>query len=102
MDILIMLSLALTVDLVLGEPPRPVHPVVWLGKVASFLERGGVGQPRSVQFVYGIGMSLFLVGLFTAAAYFILFHLKRLNLVVYVIVGAVLLKSTFSLKELRR
>lgn len=97
-----MLSLALTVDLVLGEPPRPVHPVVWLGKAASFLERGGVGQPRSVQFVYGIGMSLFLVGLFTAAAYFILFYFKSLSFVAYVIIGAVLLKSTFSLKELRR
>ncbi|MBI2329274.1 MAG: cobalamin biosynthesis protein [Chloroflexi bacterium] len=102
MDILIMLSLALTIDLVLGEPPRPVHPVVWLGKAASFLERGGVGQPRSVQFVYGIGMSLFLVGLFTAAAYFILFYFKSLSFVAYVIIGAVLLKSTFSLKELRR
>ncbi|MFC1977148.1 cobalamin biosynthesis protein [Chloroflexota bacterium] len=102
MDTLLILLVALTIDLALGEPPRLVHPVVWLGKVASFLERGGAGQPSLAQFVYGIGMSLFLVGLFVIPAYFILSYLKSLSFVAYVIVGAVLLKSTFSLKELRR
>jgi len=96
-----MLSIALAVDLVLGEPPRPIHPVVWMGKVASFLEKRGAEQPRLVQFVYGLGMSLFLVGLFAASTYFILFYLKSLSFVAYVIIGAALLKSTFSLKELR-
>jgi len=61
----------------------------------------GAGQPRLAQFVYGIGMSLFLIGLFTAATYSILFYLKSLSFVAYVIIGAALLKSTFSLKELR-
>jgi adenosylcobinamide-phosphate synthase len=73
-----------------------------MGKVASFLERGGTGQSRLAQFVYGIGMSLFLIGLFSAATYFILFYLKNISFVAYVIIGAVLLKSTFSLKELRK
>ncbi len=102
MDTLLILLVALAIDLVLGEPPRPIHPVVWMGKVASFLEKGGAGQPRLAQFVYGIGMSLFLIGLFAAATYFILFYLKSLSFVAYVIIGAALLKSTFSLKELRR
>jgi len=101
MDILLILLLALAIDLILGEPPRSVHPVVWMGKLVSFLERRGVGQSPLAQFVYGVGITLVLVGLFTAATYFILFYLKSLSLVVYVIVGAVLLKSAFSLKELR-
>jgi len=46
-------------------------------------------------------MSLFLIGLFAAASYFILFYLRNLSFVAYVIIGAALLKSTFSLKELR-
>jgi len=100
-DTLLILLVALAIELALGEPPRLIHPVVWMGKVASFLERGGAGQPRLAQFVYGIGMSLFLIGLFTAVAYLLLFYLKSLSFVVYVIIGAVLLKSTFSLKELR-
>jgi len=100
MDILVMLSIALAVDLALGEPPRLIHPVVWMGKVVSFLEKGGAGRSRLAQFVYGIGMSLFLIGLFSAATYFMLFYLKSISFVAYVIIGGVLLKSTFSLKEL--
>ncbi|MFC1958783.1 cobalamin biosynthesis protein [Chloroflexota bacterium] len=102
MDALLILILALALDLALGEPPRPIHPVVWIGKLASFLEKRGVGQSPLAQFVYGVGITLFLIGLFTTTTYFILFYLKSLSLVAYVIIGAVLLKSTFSLKELRK
>jgi len=101
MDILVMLSIALAVDLALGEPPHLIHPVVWMGKVISFLEKGGAGRSRLAQFVYGIGMVLLLIGLFAAATYFILFYLRDISFVAYVIIGGVLLKSTFSLKELR-
>ena len=102
MEILLILFLAIVIDLTLGELPRPVHPVVWIGKVASFLERGGAGQARLIQFVYGVGMILCTIGLFTVATYFVLFYLKSFSFVAYVLVAAVLLKSTFSLKELRR
>lgn len=101
MDILLILLVALAVDLALGEPPRAIHPVVWMGKVASPLVKVGASHSCLAQFVYGMGMSLFLIGLFAAATYFILFYLKNLSIVAYVIVGAALLKSTFSLRELR-
>ncbi len=97
-----MLSIALVIDLVLGEPPRVIHPVVWIGKVTSSLERGGIGQRPSAQFVYGCGITLVTIGLFVAPAYFILFYLKSLSFIAYVIAGAVFLNYTFSLKELRR
>jgi adenosylcobinamide-phosphate synthase len=96
------LSLALVIDLVLGEPPRVLHPVVWMGKVISLLERINVGHSPFVQFVYGSVITLVISGLFTAPVYFLLFYLKSLSFAAYVIVGAVLLKSTFSLKELRQ
>ncbi|MBA7639523.1 Cobalamin biosynthesis protein CobD [subsurface metagenome] len=102
MEILLLLSLALVIDLALGEPPRVIHPVVWMGKVISLLERVNVGRSPFVQFLYGSVITLLMVGLFTAPAYFMLFYLESLNFVVYVIVGAVLLKCTFSLRELRQ
>ena len=101
-EILLILSLALVIDLALGEPPRVIHPVVWMGKVISFLERVNVGRSPLVQFLYGSLITLIMVGLFTAPAYFMLFYLKSLSFTAYVIVGAVLLKSTFSLRELRQ
>ena len=96
-----MLAGALTIDLTLGELPGAVHPVVWMGRLVSLLERRGAGRPL-FQLIYGAGITLFLAGLFAAITYFILFYLKGLSGVAYVIVGAVLLKSSFSLKELRQ
>ena len=102
MDTLLILLVALAIDLALGEPPRAIHPVVWMGKVTSFSERGSISQRPLVQFIYGVGITLTTVGLFVAPAYFMLFYLKSLSLAAYVIVGAMLLKSAFSLRELRQ
>ncbi|MFC1954921.1 cobalamin biosynthesis protein, partial [Chloroflexota bacterium] len=97
-----MLFLALVIDITLGEPPNLIHPVAWMGKSISYLEKKGVGQSHLTQFIYGTVMTLFLVGLFTAAVFFILFYVKNLNMIAYVIIGSIFLKSTFSLKGLRK
>ncbi len=102
MDILLILSIALAIDLALGEPPNVVHPVAWMGKVASFLERGGIGRHPLVQFLYGAGITLVIMGIFTTPVYFLLLYIKGLSFAAYVILAAVLLKSAFSLGQLRR
>ncbi|MDP2730470.1 MAG: cobalamin biosynthesis protein [Dehalococcoidales bacterium] len=102
MEILLILVLAITLDLTIGEPPRAIHPVVWMGKVVSFLVRVGKGRANLHQFFLGMGIVLVTVGLFTIPVFLILFYLKSLNLVAYVVVGSLFLKTTFSLKELRR
>lgn len=102
MDVLIILLLALAIDLTLGEPPRVIHPVVWMGKVVSYLIKGGGALSPRAQFLYGLGVVLFMIGIFVAPVYFTLFYLKDLSLVAYVIVAAVILKTSFSFKELRR
>ena len=94
--------LAIIIDSALGEPPRLIHPVVWMGKLTSLLEKGSVSQSRIVQFLYGIGLAVIIMGVFVTPAYFLLLYLKGASTVAYVIVGAVLLKTTFSLRKLRR
>ena len=96
-----ILTVALAIDLALGEPPRVIHLVVWIGKVASFLERGSIKRRPMAQFVSGCGITLMTIGLFVAPAYFMLLYLRDSSFVTCVIVGALLLKYTFSLKELR-
>ncbi len=97
-----MLALAIALDLALGDPPNAVHPVAWMGKVISLLEKGGPGHRPSAQFLYGLAITLFTVALFITPAYFILFYLKSLSLVAYVIIGAAFLKCTFSIRGLQR
>jgi adenosylcobinamide-phosphate synthase len=101
-EIVLIVAIALAIDIALGEPPLVIHPVVWMGKVYSFLETRKVGRQPAAQFIYGVVITLFTVGLFVVPAYFIMQYLAGLHLAAYVVVGALFLKSTFSLRELRR
>jgi len=102
MEILLILLLGLAIDVTLGEPPPVIHPVVWMGKVVSFLIRGVSGRSPKVQFLYGMGLVLLIAGVFVAPAYFLLFYLKGLSFAAYVAAGAILFKITFSLRKLQR
>jgi adenosylcobinamide-phosphate synthase len=102
MEIILVLALAVALDLALGDPPNAIHPVAWMGKGISLLEKFGKGHSPSAQFLYGMLMTLLTMALFAIPAYFILFYLKGLSLVAYIIVAALLLKTTFSLKGLQR
>lgn len=102
MELILLFILALALDLVLGEPPIFIHPVVWMGKVISFIIKWGVGRGPRIQFVFGCMVVLFTIALFVTPVYFLIFYLKGINAVLYVIISAALLKTTFSLIELRR
>jgi len=86
----------------LGEPPAAIHPVVWMGKIIAFLARRKIGASYRAEFVQGCLITLITLGLFIVPAYFLLFYLRGANYVAYVIVAAMLLKCTFSVKEMFR
>ena len=102
MDILLILLIAVAIDMALGEPPRYIHPVVWMGKVISLLEKGSISKSRIAPFLYGLAMVLLVTGLFVTPIYFILQYLENLNSAIYIIIGAFFLKATFSIRELRQ
>ena len=102
MSNIFVLLLALVIDLAVGEPPNPVHPVVWMGKLITLFMRWGGGRNRAIQFIYGLFVSLFTIGVFSVAVYFGLRYLKEFNLLAYIIVGALVFKTTFSLRGLRK
>jgi len=135
MEGLFILLLALVIDILFGEPPRVIHPVVWMGKVISFWQRfapsehfacfhsrrlplviarsGATKQSHSTQdrlreesggwpqLVYGAVTVLLTIFIFASAAYFLLFYVGKISLMAYIITAALLLKSTFSFRELR-
>jgi len=101
MDILLILALALLMDFAVGDPPDAVHPVAGMGRVISFLEKRQPKNGPRFQFVYGVMMTAVTVSLFSVPVYFLLSYLKDTNIVAHVIVGAILLKLTFSYSGLR-
>ncbi len=52
------LAAALALDLALGEYPARLHPVVWMGRAISALERRAPRTGRAQPFLYGLAMAL--------------------------------------------
>jgi adenosylcobinamide-phosphate synthase len=96
-----VLLAALVVDLLFGEPPEAVHPVVWIGRLIGWLERVPVaGSGR--QFAYGVAMVAFALGVCVVPTWLGLAWLREEAPAAYLVLGAFLLKSTFSLRGLFR
>jgi adenosylcobinamide-phosphate synthase len=87
---------ALALDLLVGEPPAKLHPVVWMGKLQAALRRRAPARPAPA-FVYGALMAIAGPVVFGGGAWFVLEHVHGLPgwlLAVY------LLKSAFAVREL--
>ncbi|CAB48970.1 adenosylcobinamide-phosphate synthase CbiB [Pyrococcus abyssi] len=95
MNPLILLGLALIWDLLLGEPPAKIHPVVWFGKIAGFLDnrwrrRGKIG------FLAGAFVTFIIVAL----AFFLSLIPSYLTFPLDYLLAIYLLKSSFAIRSL--
>ena len=98
---LAVLAVAVVLDMTLGEPPSWAHPTVWMGRMTSLLERLA---PRLglAGLLAGALIALALAACWGAAAWFAAYGLKSLHTAAYILVGGLLLKSTFSVRMLHR
>ena len=100
-DDLAVLALAVALDLALREPPSRFHPTVWMGGTVAFAEKLAPKDGwRGL--VAGGAMVVLVVGFWVAAAYFAVRGLQNLHDLAYVLVGATLLKATFSVRMLHQ
>ena len=93
--------LAVLIDQVLGEPPAVLHPVVWMGKSIAFCEGLAPARGRLAQLVAGTAIAIAIPSTFAAAAWFAEASLREHALLGFV-AGAIILKTTFALRSLRR
>jgi adenosylcobinamide-phosphate synthase len=96
----LLLPLAIAWDLLLGEPPARVHPVVWMGKSARALERHAPAEGAAWQLAYG---ALLAAGPPLAYAAIAAWGRERLRdrPLLALALGVPALKSTFAIRELR-
>ncbi len=102
MDKILVLLLALSLDFIFGEPWNTWHPVAWLGSLISAETRWAPRKGTFTQLAYGAGMIILTLGLIVAAVYFLLAKLGEFNIPAYLILSAILLKCSFSLRGLRQ
>ena len=93
---LIVLLGALAFDLLIGEPPSRLHPVVWIGTLQRWLRRRAP-RTAAAQLVYGAMMALVGPALFGGGAWWLL---RALHGVPAILVGIFLLKSSFAARGL--
>ena len=95
------LLLALALDLALRELPNAIHPVVWMGKLVSLLERVGLSvESRTASLVWGACMAVFVPALAGGLAWLAAHGLRELGPIPYLLGVAALLSTAFAVKGL--
>lgn len=96
---ILILGLALLLDLVAGEPSERIHPTVLMGKVAERLS-GKVGS-KSHSRLLGCLLALAVL-LATIGSTLLILEVTRTQLgqPVYVVLGALILKTSFAIKSM--
>lgn len=89
-------------DVALGEPPTPVHPVVWMGKLIGALERRRPHDRPLAEFAYGVLIVGVTAGASAGAGIALERGLRRLPWWLALPAGAYGLKTAFSLRGLVR
>ncbi|HUU32614.1 MAG TPA: adenosylcobinamide-phosphate synthase CbiB [Vicinamibacterales bacterium] len=89
-------------DVLIGEPPNALHPVVWVGRlISALMGRRPHGRPQA-EFAYGVLIVLVTAGSAAAAGLLLTLGLSHLPWWVALPIGAWVLKSAFSLRGLVR
>ena len=95
-----VLLIALALDVLLPEPPNAVHPVVWMGRLISILERPLKRLGNTAAFSLGVLIAILVPALFAAAAWLAAIALFALGDIPFLVGAAVLLKTTFTVRGL--
>ncbi|HTU91395.1 MAG TPA: adenosylcobinamide-phosphate synthase CbiB [Gemmataceae bacterium] len=98
---LIVLAAALVVDLLFGEYPLWLHPVVWIGKAIDAGMRLAPRQGRWRQLLFGAILALGICSLSAGATFLVLRWFAGWP-IVEIVAGTFTLKASFALWELKR
>ncbi len=92
----LVLLLAAAIDIVFGEPPVAIHPVVWIGKLVTFLKNAA---PKTHRKSYGVLMALCCVFFSAMIGYSVLYiaALPGIPGILGLLLEAYFLKATFAI-----
>ncbi len=95
-----ILGVALFIDLVFGDPPNAFHPTAWMGSLTTFFANHAPQKMAGIQFVYGSIIILFGGLIVGVTGWGLEILVQKLSLPVYLLLGGILVKSTFTLRGL--
>jgi adenosylcobinamide-phosphate synthase len=96
MNVLIIILLAIIVDLLFGEPPSKIHPVVLMGQLISFTKKFLIKYNNKSS---GIVLTTIILTIFVLL-FAVILKISTIYYFLYLIISAVLLSTTFAIKSL--
>lgn len=99
-DSVLIFTLAFLIDMVLGEYPDRIHPTIGIGKMISYLKCKSKNPNPQVEKANGVLMALIIMLIVSLPVFALLFWLRQLPYgeILYIVVGAILFKATFSIR----
>ena len=99
LDSALIFLLAFLIDVVFGEYPDRIHPTVGIGKIITYLKPKLKRKNPKVELANGVLLALTAMLVVAIPVFLLLFWLRQaFGPIPYIIVGAVLFKSTFAVK----
>jgi adenosylcobinamide-phosphate synthase len=95
-----VLGLAVLWDLAFAEPPTALHPVVWIGRLVSLLERRAPRDRPAAELAYGALTVALALGAAAGLAGLVERRLARAPLPLRLVGAALALKPSFALRAL--
>lgn len=96
----LIITAALIWDILLSEPPAPIHPTVWMGKYISFLWKLKPGRSHKIDFLWGVGIIFSGILIFGGIPFLIFKIIPEGQWLIILLVSIPLFKVSFSLKYL--
>ncbi|WP_026575282.1 adenosylcobinamide-phosphate synthase CbiB [Bacillus sp. UNC438CL73TsuS30] len=96
---LISISIAVIIDLLVGDPPNWPHPVRWIGSLISFFEkRWNHGESKKTK---GVLMLLSVLLIVFVSVFMIVFFGYQIHPIVGIILEAILISTTIAQRSLK-
>lgn len=96
MILIIIIFIAVLFDILLGELPSKIHPVVLIGKIISFLIKSFNKYNTKLTGIFITILTLFISLLVVQ----IILTISSINYYIYLLVAAILLSTTFAINSL--
>ncbi|UXF00990.1 cobalamin biosynthesis protein CobD [Fervidobacterium riparium] len=94
------LTIAVTFDIIFGEYPTAIHPVVYFGFLSKFFDKHTQRcSSASERFVLGMVSEIFEISFWLSIIFFVL-GLRSNYYLIYIVLCSYLTKSTFAIKSL--
>ena len=101
-DHIVIFSIALLIDLSIGDPPEKVdkfYPIVWISRLMYFFDRITKRGDAKHEKLLGVAYPLLILSIFSLPCLLLLFIPSEL---LYIALGSLIFKMTFTIKGLER